>query len=123
MVLDRKERKRGIWLTAGLVYIALSNAWGTFRSLDVYWDLVSHRAPNVPHWPFLTLGILSSIAIIGVVGLWLWKRWGLLVYLACWASALGVNIFLGVPFWTYVLSLANVALLYVFLQPKWDLLQ
>ena len=123
MVLDRKERKRGAWLTAWLVYIALSNAWGTFRSLDVYWDLVSHRAPNIPHWPFLTLGILSSIAIIGVLGLWLWKRWGLFLYLACWVSALSVNIFLGVPFWTYVLSVANVALLYVFLQPKWDLLQ
>jgi len=123
MVPDRRVGVRGAWLTAYLAYIGLSNAWGTFRSLDVYWNLVSHRAPNVPHWPFLALGILSSFAIIGVVGLWLWKKWGLLLYLCCWASALGLNIFLGVPFWTYFLSLVNVALLYVFLRPKWDLLQ
>jgi len=123
MVSDRREGERGAWLTVYLVYIALSNAWGTFRSLDIYWDLVSHRAPNVPHWPFLALGILSSFAIIGVVGLWLWKRWGLFLYLVCWASALGVNIFLGVPFRTCLLSLVNVTLLYVFLWPKRDLLQ
>ena len=122
MVSDRRAGERGAWLTTWLVYIALSNAWGTYRSLDTYWNLVSHRAPNIPHWPFLTLGILSSFAIIGVVGLWLWKKWGLFLYLACWASALGVNIFLGVPLWTYLLSLVNVALLYMFLRPRWNLL-
>ena len=123
MTPDRRAEGRGPWLTAYLAYIALSNAWGVFRSLDVYWDLVSHRAPNVPHWPFLALGILSGFAIIGVVGLWLWKRWGLFLYLVCWASALGVNIFLGAPSWTHLLSLVNVALLYAFLRPRWDLLQ
>lgn len=123
MTPDRRAGARGAWLTAYLVYIALSNAWGVYRSLDIYWDLVSHHAPNVPHWPFLALGILSSFAIIGVVGLWLSKRWGLFLYLACWGAALGVNIFLGVPFWTYLLSLVNVALLYAFLRPRWDFLQ
>ena len=120
MVTDRTTRNRGPWLTAYLVYVALSNAWGAFRALDRYWVLVSHRAPNVPHWPYLVLGILSVLAIAGVVGIWLWKKWGLLLYLTCWASALAVNIFLGVPIWSYLLSLANVALLYIFLRPKWN---
>lgn len=124
MVSDRGAgERRGAWLTVWLVYIALGNAWGTYRLLDIYEDLVSHRAPNIPHWPFLALAIISSVAIIGVVGLWLLKRWGLFLYLVCWASALGVNIFLGVPFLTYLLSLVNVALLFMFLWPKWDLLQ
>ena len=69
------------------------------------------------------LGILSVLAVTGVLGVLLWKRWGLFLYLICWASALGVNIFLGSPIWAYLLSLANVALLYVFLRPKWNLLQ
>jgi len=120
---DRRVGERGPWLTVYFVYIALSNAWGAFRSGDVYWDLVSHRAPNVPHWPFLALAILSGLAIIGVAGLWLWRKWGLFLYLACWALALALNIFLGVPLWTYMLSLANVAFLYVFLRPRWDLLR
>jgi len=110
-------------LTAYLVYVALSNAWGVFRSLDTYWDLVSHHAPNVPHWPFLALGVVSGIAVIGVVGLWLLKKWGLFLYLICWTSALGIGIFLGVPFRAHLLSLVNVVLLYLFLEPRRDLLR
>jgi len=123
MTPDRTTQIRGFWLTAYLAYMALSNAWGAYRTLDRYWVLVSHRAPNIPHWPYLVLGILSVLAITGVVGIWLWKRWGLFLYLVCWASALAVNIFLNVPIWTYLLSLANVGLLYALLQPKWNLLR
>lgn len=45
------------------------------------------------------------------------------LYLICWASALGVSVFLGVPFRTYLLSLVNVVLLYLFLAPRRDLLR
>lgn len=123
MILDRVAGQRGLLLTAFLLYIALSNAWGVYRSLDVYWDLVSHHAPNVPHWPFLVLGILSGCAVIGVAGLWRLKKWGLSLYLVCWASALGIGVFLGVPFRTHLLSLVNVALLSLFLMPRRDLLR
>jgi hypothetical protein len=109
MIPDRIAGRRGLWLTAYLVYVALSNAWGVFRSLDIYWDLVSHHDPNVPHWPFLALGILSAFAVF--------------LYLICWASALGIGIFLGVPFRTHLLSLVNVVLLYLFLAPRRDLLR
>ena len=123
MTPDRATRNRGLWLTAYLAYIGLSNAWGAYRVLDRYWVLVSHRAPNIPHWPYLVLGILSVLAIVGVVGIWLWKRWGLFLYVFCWVSALALNIFLGTPIWTHFMSLANVVLLYALLRPKWNLLR
>ena len=114
--------KRGPWLTLGLTYIALSNAWWAYRSLNTYWDLVSHHDPRTPHWPFLALGILSVVAIVGVLGLWLLRKWGLFLYLVCWAAAFGVSIFLRVPLRMYLLSLVNVLLLYVFLWPRRDVL-
>lgn len=123
MNLDRVVGRRGLLLTAFLLYVALSNAWGVYRSLDIYLDLVSHHDPNAPHWPFLLLGILSGCAVIGVLGLWRLKKWGLFLYLACWASALGIGIFVGVPFRGHLLSLANVVLLCLFLAPKRDLLR
>jgi hypothetical protein len=120
--INRLTGRRGPWLTLGLIYIGLSNIWWAYRSVDVYWDLVSHRDPNLPHWPFLALGILSAVAVVGVLGLWFLKKWGLLVYLACWAAVLGVNIFLRLPFLAYLLSLANLLVLYLFLWPRRDLL-
>lgn len=122
MASDHVARNRGPWLAAYLAYIGLSNAWGAYRMLDRYWVLVSHRAPNIPHWPYLVLGILSALAIVGVAGIWLWKRWGLFLYLFCWVSALALNIFLGTPIWTHLLSLVNVGLLYALLRSKWNLL-
>ena len=115
--------RRGPWLTLGLTYIGISNAWWVYRSLWTYWDLVSHHDPNSLHWPFLALGVLSGIAVIGVVGLWFLRKWGLLVYLACWAAAQGVNIILKLPFRAYLLSLANLLVLYLFLWPRRDRLE
>ena len=123
MFLDRLVGKRGPWLTLGLTYIALSNAWWAYRFVETYWDFVSHRAPGLAHWPFLALGVLSGVAVLGVVGLWLLRKWGLYIYLVCWLAALGVSIYLGLPFRVYLFSLANLVVLYAFLWPKRDLLE
>ena len=120
MTGNRFTGRRGWWLTAGLIYIALSNAWWCYRSLNTYWDLVSHHDPRGPHWPFLLLGIVSAIAVIGVVGLWILRKWGLYLYLACWTTAVGVGVFLRIPLLGHLLSLVNVFLLYVFLWPRRD---
>jgi len=123
MTASSEVRDKGILLTVYLVYITLSNAWWAYRAFDRYWLLVSHSATNVPHWPYLVLGIVSVAAAAGVAAIWFWKRWGVFLYLLCWASAIGMNAFLGAPAWSYLLSIANVALLYAFLRPKWALLQ
>ena len=115
--------KRGPWLTLGLTYIAFSNAWWAYRFLETYWDLVSHRDPRLAHWPFLALGVLSGVAVLGIVGLWLLRKWGLFVYLACWLAGFGVSIYLRLPFRAFLFSLANLVVLYAFLWPKRDLLK
>jgi hypothetical protein len=111
---------RGVWLTVCLIYVGLSNAWWTYRSLNIYLDLVSHHDPRVPHWPFLLLGILSAIAIVAVVGLWMLRKWGIYLYLACWAGAFGASLALHVAAGAYLPSLAGLFLLCVVLWPKRD---
>ena len=123
MILDRIVGRRGLLLTVYLPYVALSNAWWAFRSIDTYWDLVSHRDPRGPHWPFLALGVLSACAIVAVAGLWRMRKWGLYLYLVCWASALGIGIYLEVPFQLLLWNLANVALLGLLVAPRRDLLR
>jgi hypothetical protein len=117
---NRFTGERGWWLTFGLMYIALSNAWWCYRALNTYWDLVSHRDPRFAHWPFLLLGILSAIAVLGVVGLWLLRKWGLYLYLVCWVAAVGVGFYLRITWLGHLLSLVNVLVLYVFLWPRRD---
>jgi len=123
VLLDCLVGKRGPWLTLGLTYIGLSNVWWAYRFVDTHWDLVSHHDPRLPHWPFLALGVLSGIAVFGVLGLWLMRTWGLFLYLACWLAALGVSIYLRLPFRAYLFSFANLLVLYMFLWPRRDLLE
>ena len=120
VIENRFTGRRGLWLTVCLIYVGLSNAWWTYRSLSLYLDLVSHHDPRVPHWPFLLLGILSAIAIAGVAGLWMLRKWGIYLYFACWAGALGVSLALHVPVGAYLLSLVGLFLLYIALWPKRD---
>jgi len=115
--------RRGFWLTLYLAYAAFSNAWWTYRALETYWDLVSHHDPRGPHWPFLLLGILSALAVIGVVGLWFLRKWGLYLFLLCWAAAVGVGIFLRLPPLAHLLNLVTLVLLYLFVRPRRDQLQ
>jgi hypothetical protein len=117
---ERSTGRRGVWLTVYLAYAALSNAWWTYRALGTYWDLVSHHDPRGPHWPFLLLAILSAVAIVGIVGLWFLRKWGLYLFLACWAAAVGVGVFLRQPLLAHLLNLVTLFLLYLFVWPRRD---
>lgn len=120
MPLDRNERKRSGPLTVVLAYIAFSNAWGAYRSIEIYWDLVSHSDPRFPHWPFLAIGILAIFSFVGVVGLWFWKKWGFFLLCISSVAALSVSIFLGVPIWVPLLGFTSLGILYALLRGEWN---
>jgi len=117
---DQRRRRRGVWLSIVLMYVALSNAWWAYRSITTYWDLVSHHDPRTPHWPFLAMGILSVLAVGGAVGLWMMRRWGFYLYVACWAAVVVVTMVLRLPLQAYLLSVVSVLLLGFSIWPRRD---
>ena len=122
MLARQPAQPRGGWLTAFLIYLALSNAWWTYRYAETYQDLVSHADPRFPHWPFLALAILAGLNIVGVIGLWFWQRWGLLLLGAVAVAAVAVNLALNVPVWTSLgLGLISLGILVALVRPKWAL--
>lgn len=120
-ISTHRAHNRGFGLAAYLVYIGFCNGWNAFRAFAIYRDLVVHHAPNPPHWLFLVLGLLSASAVIGVGAIWLWRKWGVWAYVACWIVAFGLSAFIGVPFWSYLLLLSSIALLYVLIRSRWEL--
>jgi len=115
---NRSTGRRGLWLALCLIYTGLSNVWRTYRFPGIYLDLVSHHDPHVPRWPFLLLGILSAIAMSGIIGLWYIRTWGVYLYLACWAGALAASIALHVSPTPHLLSLVGLVSLCVVLRPE-----
>jgi hypothetical protein len=71
-----QQVERGIGLTIWLALLVIQSALGIYLILDL------NNRPDDPSRPYLlaALFILSAAKLIGVLGIWLWKRWGLYTY-------------------------------------------
>jgi hypothetical protein len=68
--------ERGIGLTIWLALLVIQSALGIYLILDLI------NRPADPSRPYLlaALFILSAAKLVGVLGIWLWKRWGIYTY-------------------------------------------
>lgn len=108
-----------IGLNVYLIYIALSNGWFAYRGCEIYWDLSSHQDPNHPHWPYLTVAVLSALNIVGAAGIWLRRKWGLVVILLWSVASLGIVVDLALPVMRLVPGLLGLAILCALVLPWW----
>lgn len=83
MSAHENQGRRNGWFVAALLllaWFALSGAWGTYRFLETYQDLVSHYDSRFrPHWQFLALAAVAALlticSLIGMAVVWrLWRR-------------------------------------------------
>ncbi len=81
------HKVRGGWLTAVLVFIIIDGIFSAVLLLAV-------RKSDGPPLPVLiTVAILAALAsIISAVAMWLWKRWGLNLYIVSTFAAIFVGL-------------------------------
>jgi hypothetical protein len=90
--LKRTVREKGTILKVLLIYFVIGNIYIAYRNAEIYWDLVSHSDPNLPHWPFLAFSILSVIVVVSIIGLWFWKKWGFYLFIVAQVLSVFVGI-------------------------------
>ena len=68
--------ERGLGLTIWLALLVIQSLLGIILILDL------NNRPEDPSRPYLLLAlfIFSAAKLAGVLGIWLWKRWGLYTY-------------------------------------------
>ena len=71
-----QQVERGLGLTIWLALLVVQSALGIILTLDLT------NRPEDPSRPYFlaALFILSAAKLVGVLGIWLWKRWGLYIY-------------------------------------------
>ena len=71
-----KKIKRGTGLTVWLALLVIQSALGIILIIDLT------KQPEDPSRPYMlaALFILTAVKLAGVIGIWLWKRWGLYTY-------------------------------------------
>ena len=71
-----QQVERGTGLTIWLALLVIQSALGIILIMDLT------NRPEDPSRPYLlaALFVLSAAKLLGVLGIWLWKRWGLYAY-------------------------------------------
>ena len=88
--------RRGGCLTTWLIFMSLSSVFLLYDFLSTYSDLERHDDPTLPHWPFLVLALLCVNQMIGIIGLFLWRKWGLYLVILSGLGSLATNLAFGV---------------------------
>ena len=113
------KRQRGGCLTTWLVVVSISQLSTTYT---LFQSIANHTL-HLPHWYQYALIIEVIISIIGTIGIWLWKKWGVLCYLSVIFLNIVVALFagniIGLPI-IAIASLIGLAILYIVLRDKWQ---
>lgn len=87
-------RNRGGCLTLWLILAFLFGSLGTIGYLFLT-DTMYDTYPDAPSGIFIAFGILTLIQVVCVVGIWMWKRWGLYGWFVVAFIGLILNFILG----------------------------
>lgn len=111
------KTKRSVGLTVLLVVLAIVQAYGAYRGFYWFQKRYSH---NQNGWELALVGAsLSVAALIGLAGVWFWRRWG--VYLVGALSVIGVasDAIFGIPSWQMLMRLALLAVFAFLIKKQW----
>ena len=106
----KKQKKRHGCLTAYLVLILL-----VFVSVIVYYTAdanILKTTLRLPGWTIPAELVLSTLEIICVIALLMWKKWGFWGYCGLAAAVLIVNIISGANIYLSVTGLTGIAITY-----------
>ena len=68
----------------------------------------------------LIVATLLSASLLGIAGVWQWKRWGVYLFFGASLLSIAVVVLFGVVTWRVVLSLAIVVLIAVLVHRQWS---
>lgn len=107
------EMKRGPWLLAFLIFMSIV-ACVSLISFAANWKEIS--AAN-PRWFALSLATISGLRFISVVGLWLWSRAAVVLYIGLSVIAISITLVAGEKLG--LLGLVGVAILLLLIRKHW----
>ena len=114
--VSRETRERGGCLTASLAYFAF------VAVMLLYFSLFS--MPTAPSSIKNVMIRISILEIVCIVGIWLWKKWGVLGF-AILSMIAPITAYLSTGsalymFTSLILSLSVLLVLYLLVKPKWQ---
>ncbi len=107
------HKVRGFWLTAALVLMIV-----TGLAAAIFYNAAN--TPQVDRTWILTMMVVANLLdVVAAVGIWLWKRWGMYVYLFATAIAFVAGL-ASVGMWASFYLILPAVIVGWLLRTKWD---
>jgi len=91
---EAAKRRHGC-LAAFLVVAILLHALTTLAYVTAA-DAIHESMPHVPDWGLPALALLSVLNVVGLMAVWLWRKWGFFLAAGSALATAGVNMAVGV---------------------------
>ena len=100
-------------MTIGLVFSLYSYTLGSAS--------ITHALPKIPFWAITLLALLSTLNLVSVVMLWMWKKIGFYLLIASAIIVASINgMILGpISIGASISALVGVGILYLAMKPIW----
>lgn len=98
-------------LTAWLVLMIVANAATALMYL-LGSTAIKQNFPSAPGWAFPMLAVMGIVNVVCAVGLFQWKKWGFLGFLATSIITFVINVMVGLNLVQAIFGLAGFAILY-----------
>jgi hypothetical protein len=118
----KSGKKMNGFLAAWLALIALGNFAAALIHL-FEGEIVELVAGVFPIWIIYAFGAISTLNIVFVVYLFMWKKWAFTGLLATSIITFAINLLIGVGVGASLYGLLGIVVLYFALKPQWALLE
>ena len=112
------HRKRGGCLTAFLVLAMIANPIVALVYVAGQ-EFVKRGLPSAPDWEFPVLAVLATANFVCAIGMWNWKKWGVVGSLSLSALAFVINVIIGVPAQSTIMGLSGPLIVVFLVKPLW----
>jgi hypothetical protein len=101
------KKHRGGLLTFLIILMGIHAVFATYLSYTyLKQDYIGQRS-----WILVVLTLISLADIVAAVGLWLWKQWGLYLYIIATAALAGISIIMTGNVWVSLYQFIPVAIM------------
>lgn len=116
MSAEKVERSPALsaWLTLVLVANGLTAVIYSFL-----WLFIKIYNPTKGGWALPTLALISAFAVLFIIAVFKWKKWGLYGFAFTTLISLGINSQIGVSTLNTAFGLVGVSVLWYFIRPYW----
>lgn len=128
ILLHTPERQRGGCFSVLLVLITFGSLLWTFALVAGGKDMLNslqQMAPGAtfPSWFQMFITISAALFFISAIGMWMWKRWGVILYFANQIVNIAVSMMLMRQAATLVSSLIVLSVIYLIIRPHWEVME